>query len=162
MKIIKNIEEYFNSENVSNTSVSLITLDKSISAEGKRGEGHSYLFYELIKLLFKYYIDCGEYNFINIRYVKNNLAVVVIPAFITYFQLEELNKINRILKNANLEINSYVNSFNPITKRKDMKDCYFDFSKGNGNNSLDLAIEFLIKNNRVLEYKLDFEGEKYL
>lgn len=63
MKIIKNIEQYFNSENVSNTSFSLITLDKSISAEGKRGEGHTYLFCDLIELLFKHNIDCGEYNF---------------------------------------------------------------------------------------------------
>ena len=108
----------------------------------------------------------GEDNFIIIRYVakmdyENDepiyIASISIPMYITEFQYNKLEEIERKLRNLNVETETEITNYNPFTLEKEENVKKVDFYESNNpNNQLKEALKYLKDNNRVEDYMLPF------
>lgn len=108
-------------------------------------------------------IDNREENFVTARYVISKIlfcAIIEAPAFITNYQMNELIKLNERLKAFGFDIGVTISNYNPVIVKKDHSMDYKVF-EDNQNISLDLAIDFLSKNGRIVDYDLPF-GEEHV
>lgn len=111
-------------------------------------------------------IPYAENNLITFRYTVNKLsdeddvvypfAGISIPKYINPYQLEELERINDILKKLYVNTQVEITEYNPINSLKEKGEKqYFDDEE----NELEKAIEYLKNNNRVVEYNLPIEEQ---
>lgn len=113
--------------------------------------------------IFETKIKNGEKNFIVIRYVitydyefdkviKN--AIIIIPMYITPFQLKKLEEIDKTLKKYNSGSQVTITNYDPFNLEDDKSVESVDFE--DENNNLKHAIEYLKENDRVEDYILPF------
>lgn len=110
----------------------------------------------------------GERNFINARYIVNETcqrALLEIPFYINQYQYFQLSILNKKLQDLKIDITVYITTYNPIilSCHDNEKDVYYDNNrKENISIDLSLALEYLKKNNRIIDYKLPFPEENIL
>lgn len=105
-----------------------------------------------------------ENNFVMVRYAISEIhffAIVEMPAFITTYQYNELVKLNEKFKKLGLDIGVIISDYNPVIVEKDKNMSYSIFEEET-DTSLDLALDFLERNNRVVDYDLSFGEENVL
>lgn len=103
-----------------------------------------------------------EDNFISVRFDASSILFMVtvyIPYFVSSREFEFLVSYNEKLKSKGFDIYVEMSSFNPITgERIEDSEMYFD--QGNSRQHLDMAIDFMRKNERIVDYDLPFDGER--
>ncbi len=100
-------------------------------------------------------------NFVAIRYIINTIqfmAILHLPAFITSYQYLQLVELNEKLKRAGLAVCVDVTNYNPVTSSKDRRLESRHFGE-KMNNPLDLALEFMVEQGRIIDYDLPFGEE---
>lgn len=101
-------------------------------------------------------------NFVAVRYIINFIMVRIIfeiPAFITSYQFDELVKLNEKVKRSGFDICVSITDYIPVLVSKDR---HFDVQifEEKENISLDMALDYLMSNGRIVDYALPFGEEK--
>lgn len=100
-------------------------------------------------------------NFVAIRYIISEylfMTIVEIPSFITSYQFNELAVLNEKIKAIGFDIGVNVTDYNPMLVSKD-KNLEVKTFEEKENISLDLALEYLLTNGRVVDYDSPFGVE---
>ncbi len=101
----------------------------------------------------------GE-DFILCSYVqRGELEVfIAIPAYITSKELEELKKLNEFYKKKDATIFIKVSDYDPRMKRCAVLKMFMLNNKKMSDNPIERAIDFLVKNDRITDYEVDFSS----
>lgn len=106
-----------------------------------------------------------EDNFISARFIANTIFQITILIFIPYYITPEeyvyLVALNEKLKNRGINISVSVSNYDPIDCY-DKKEELMYFEEEGSRINLSLALDFLRKSGRIVDYDLSFGEERII